>query len=45
MGVDFASVLTKNRGYIGTMRILANRLLAGLAVVAPATGRTRHFPP
>ena len=34
MGVDFASVLTKNRGYIGAMRILANRLLAGLAVVA-----------
>ena len=34
MSVDFASVLTKNRGYIGAMRILANRLLAGLAVVA-----------
>ena len=34
MGVDFASVLTKNRGYIGAMRALALRLLAGLTVVA-----------
>ncbi|GEP59616.1 hypothetical protein RSO01_67820 [Reyranella soli] len=32
-GVDFASVLTKNRGYIGPMRIIANRLLAGLTVI------------
>ena len=34
MSVDFASVLTKNRGYIGLMRILANHCLAGLTAIA-----------
>ena len=36
MGVDFASVLTKNRGYIGPMRTPLRHLLAGLAVLALA---------
>jgi hypothetical protein len=33
---EFASVLTKNRGYIGPMRILALHLLAGLTALALA---------
>jgi hypothetical protein len=36
MGVDFASVLTKNRGYIGPMRTSLRHLLAGLAVLSLA---------
>src|SRR5262249_21264025 len=38
--VDFASVLTKNRGYIGPMRTLLRSLLAGLAVLALAGAAT-----
>lgn len=33
-GVDFASVLTKNHGYIGPMRVLTRSLLGGLAALA-----------
>jgi hypothetical protein len=34
MSVDFASVLTKNRGYSAAMRALTRSILAGLAAVA-----------
>ena len=34
MGVDFASVLTKNRGYIAPMRALTRHLLTGFTVLA-----------
>ena len=34
MSIDFASVLTKNRGYIGPMRVSSRRLLAAFTAFA-----------